>query len=159
MYPAVLCPQGCYRWKHQGWGPLAITQWDERSQDTSGFNSGPWQCSPSLTTVPLIGSVDNAGTLNLHGNTLKTWIHSPPGAVLYPLCPDLVAHRKPRQKENIGSRENRKRVKCRGNIYPGTSEIGWEISTASCFQRTKIDKQRVSDREKEIERQQLHLHA
>lgn len=41
LRPTVLPPLGYWRWKHQGWGLLAITQWDERSQDTSGFNSGP----------------------------------------------------------------------------------------------------------------------
>lgn len=53
----------------------------ERSQNTCGFNSSLQLClyGPSLSTVPLIGHVDNVGTLNLHENALKTLIHMPQG--------------------------------------------------------------------------------
>lgn len=135
LRPRLLRPVRDENIKAEGCWPDRRGTRDHRTLLVLALAPGPWQSSPSLTTVPLIGSVDNGGTLNLHGNTLKTWIHLPPGKVLHPLCPAVAAHRKLRQKANTGSREDGKREECRGNICLGTREIGCKMSTALCSKK------------------------
>lgn len=92
---------------------------EERSQDTSGVNCGslPPAVQASLNAVALIGYVNNPGTLNLRGNTLKGWIHLPPGKVLHPLYPAVAARRQLTQKANSRPREDKRWVESKGKTF------------------------------------------
>lgn len=83
--------QDMKRWRLEASGWSAVGPRDHRTL-VKAVAPGPRQPQPlpSASTVALIGSVDDAGTVDLHGNTLKTRAHSAPWRCLTSAEPGLA---------------------------------------------------------------------